>query len=189
MARASDNWELHLDPDAAGTTADAARQPTFLRIARAIADDIRRGRLRPATRLPGSRELAGSLGVHRNTVIAAYRELLAEGFLESQHGRGTFVAAAFPERPARRFGRAPARAGLAAQPVYSLRPDPDRLEPYRPAKAGSLLLLGGVPDVRRAPGAALARAYRRALRKPSVLNYGDARGQLDLRSALASMLS
>ena len=48
----------------------ADKLPAFLRIARAIAGDARAGRLAAGTRLPGSRELATSLGVHRNTVLA-----------------------------------------------------------------------------------------------------------------------
>ena len=60
-------WELALAVD------PAAPQPIFLQIARALADDIRRGRLRAGAELPGSRALARSLSVHRNTVLAAYR--------------------------------------------------------------------------------------------------------------------
>ena len=62
-------------------TWDRAGLPAFLAIARTIAEDVRSGRLAPGSRLPGTRELAATLGVHRNTVIAAYRELSAEGFL------------------------------------------------------------------------------------------------------------
>jgi GntR family transcriptional regulator / MocR family aminotransferase len=75
-------------------------QPPFLQIARALSGDIRRGRLRPGDRLPGSRDLAGAVRVHRNTILAAYGELVAEGWLEAAQGRGTFVAGArrFPAR-------------------------------------------------------------------------------------------
>ena len=46
----------------------------------------RRGRLRPGDALPGSRALAQSLGVHRNTVLAACAELTAEGWIFSEPG-------------------------------------------------------------------------------------------------------
>ena len=68
------SWEIAVTLDASSET------PVFLQIARAIADDIRRGRLGKGAALPGSRTLATSLGVHRNTVLAAYRELAAEGW-------------------------------------------------------------------------------------------------------------
>ena len=51
--------------------------PLFAQIARAISDDVRRGRLRPDQSLPGTRSLARTLAVHRSTVVAAYEELAA----------------------------------------------------------------------------------------------------------------
>src|SRR5690348_6287533 len=69
-------------------------QPLFLQLANAIAEDIRRGRLKPGDPLPGSRELAELLGVNRNTVVAGYAELVAEGLLCTRVGGGTFVAQA-----------------------------------------------------------------------------------------------
>src|SRR5512135_1390869 len=76
--------------------AGTARQPVFQQIAQAIRGDIRRGRLRPADALPGSRSLALTLAVHRNTVLAAYRELEAEGWIISVR-RSTRVAPGLPE--------------------------------------------------------------------------------------------
>ena len=66
-----------------------ATLPPFLQIARSLAADIQRGRLRPGDRLPGSRRLAASLQVHRNTVLAA----LAEGWLETMPGARNFCHA------------------------------------------------------------------------------------------------
>ena len=84
-------WQLAvtLDP--------GADQPVFVQIAQAVAADIRRGRLRPGDPLPGSRALAEALGVHRNTVLAAFRELTAEGWIASERARGTFVSHTLPE--------------------------------------------------------------------------------------------
>ena len=87
-------WHLVIDVARDGSL------PPFLQIARALASDIRRGRLRPGDRIPGSRKLAGGLGVHRNTVLAALAELRAEGWIESAPGRGTFVADAVHSQPA-----------------------------------------------------------------------------------------
>ncbi|MBV9669587.1 MAG: PLP-dependent aminotransferase family protein [Acidobacteriales bacterium] len=55
---------------------------------RAIAD----GKLSGDDELPSTRELARELGVARNTVITAYEMLLAEGYVTSRGGAGTFVA-------------------------------------------------------------------------------------------------
>jgi GntR family transcriptional regulator/MocR family aminotransferase len=178
-------WELALALD------PAASLPVFLQIARAVADDVRRGRLRPGAELPGSRALSRSLGVHRNTVLAAYRELAAEGWIEQVKARGTFVSSALPDPSPRRFARKAApRTAVPARLGFDL--DPRALEQHSPVlPRGVLALTGGIPDVRLVPASLLARAYRRALRvEPrSVLDYGDPRGHERLRAALASMVS
>src|SRR5205814_9116364 len=55
------------------------------------------GRLRPGRRLPSSRSLANDLAVSRNTVTAAFGQLVAEGYAEARVGAGTLVARAIPE--------------------------------------------------------------------------------------------
>ena len=50
------------------------------------------GALRPGTRMPSSRAMASKLGVARASVVLAYEHLLAEGYVESRHGSGTFIA-------------------------------------------------------------------------------------------------
>jgi GntR family transcriptional regulator/MocR family aminotransferase len=169
--------------------ADDPSLPTFLAIARTIAEDARSGRLAPGTRLPGSRDLATTLGVHRNTVIAAYRELSAEGFLSTEQGRGTFIAGSLPEvRPRRWLARDASGPKLAARPCFPFE-SPPVPRSFQPVPKGTLALYGGVPDTRSLPRAALARAYRRALRDdPGLLDYGDPRGEPRLRVALSEML-
>src|SRR5262245_15912030 len=93
------SWELVVDVDRSATL------PPFLQIARALAADIRRGRLRAGESLPGSRRLAASLHVHRNTVLAALAELTAEGWIESKAGRGTFVTRSLPDDRGRPFSK------------------------------------------------------------------------------------
>src|SRR3954470_11256147 len=80
-----------------------AASPLFVQISQALARDIARGRLRPGDTVPGTRTLAGSLGVHRSTVVAAYAELAAQGWVASKPGGATYVAAESPEPKPRRF--------------------------------------------------------------------------------------
>ena len=171
---------------------EARAQPVFQRIARAVSDDILRARLRPGDVLPSSRALAVMLGVHRNTVLAAYRELGAEGWIETRAGDGTFVTATIPERRARSASRAlGARQSMPPKTGFELPAPPT---PWLGARApttlprGTIALYSGVPDVSLVPVAALGRAYRRALR-PGALGYGDARGDVALRTQLAAMVS
>jgi GntR family transcriptional regulator/MocR family aminotransferase len=160
--------------------------PVVRQIARAIAAHVTAGRLRPRERLPGTRALSRVLDVHRNTVAAAYAELAAEGWIEAAAGRGSFVSAEIPATPPRRAATAaPPRA--VSRPGYDLPPGP----PPPPARAVSRDFIdveAGVPDLRRVPVAELARAYRRALRRPGILGYGDPQGQPRLRAAIGAML-
>jgi len=66
--------------------------PLYDQIYRALRDAILSGRVGSGTRLPTTRALALELGVSRNTVVAAFEPLQAEGYVVSRVGAGTFVA-------------------------------------------------------------------------------------------------
>jgi GntR family transcriptional regulator/MocR family aminotransferase len=178
-------WELAIAVDR------QAGVPLFRQIARAISDDIRRGRLRPGQSLPGTRTLARTLGVQRLTVVAAFDELLAEGWLATQPARGTFVTADLPDppRPARPAG-AIERPGVPAGLGVDLGAGPPLQMPYD-VPGGGLLFAPNRPDVRLIPADLIGRAYRRAIRSGQgvLLSYGRPHGHLRLRVALAGMLS
>ena len=156
-------------------------QPLYVQIAEAISADVRRGVLRPGQALPGSRSLARDLGVHRNTVLAALRELEKQGFLMTEPARGTRISEQLPVQPLAPSVRT---RGLADFPV-------PRAPSFRvmATPPGHFTLLGGVPDLRHVPTAALARAYRRALGRRANLGYGDPAGSAALRAGLATMLA
>jgi GntR family transcriptional regulator/MocR family aminotransferase len=175
-------WDLQL-----GLQVSDSR-PLFLQIAHQVTEGIRQGRLQPGHRLPGSRSLAQQLGVHRNTVISAYQELIAEGWLATHPAGGTFVASDIPVIRPRAF--APVRPETHAGVGFDVPAlvGPDTWEPFAP---GTLILKSGMPDLRLLPTDLLGRAYRRALRLfgARVLDYGDSRGWQPLREAIATMLA
>jgi GntR family transcriptional regulator/MocR family aminotransferase len=162
--------------------------PPFLQITRSLTADIQRGRLRPGDRLPGSRELAASLGVHRNTVLAALGELSAEGWIETTPGRGVYVTHNITQPRGKAFSRL--RTGAPTSVSFSL---PEVPCAYRPPALpkGTLDLSNGAPDTRLVPARILGRAFRSALVNggASVLRYGGPEGHPKLRQALAAMLS
>jgi GntR family transcriptional regulator/MocR family aminotransferase len=125
---------------------------------------IRDGSLGAESRLPSSRGLAGDLGVSRRLVVDAYAQLLAEGYLVSRPGDGTYVAAA----------AAPPDTATAPSRRRELRFD----------------FFPGVPDLSFFPRSLWLRAQREVLRStpPSTFGYPDARGALRLRVALAGYL-
>jgi GntR family transcriptional regulator/MocR family aminotransferase len=133
---------------------------------RALREAIRLGRLAPGTRIPPSRTLARDLGIARGTVVEAYSQLVAEGYLAARQGAGTVVT------HNAHAATAPAREpAAAAQPMFDFHP--------------------GVPDPTAFPTRQWLRALRRALvsAPPSALGYGDPRGAPELRDALASYLA
>jgi GntR family transcriptional regulator/MocR family aminotransferase len=73
---------------------------------------ILEGRLRGGARLPASRDLARQHGLARGTVVAAFTQLQAEGYVRSTVGSGTFVGQVPPDAllGVGRFPEAPASA-------------------------------------------------------------------------------
>ena len=69
----------------------SADEPLTAQIAGSLRDTIDRDALRPGEAVPASRELAARLGVARGVVVAAYAQLIAEGYLLAGHGRPTRV--------------------------------------------------------------------------------------------------
>jgi len=131
----------------------------------AVRDAITDGRLPAHARLPATRLLAGQLGVSRGVVVEAYQRLTDEGLLGGRRGGGTTVMTAAPVP-----GPVPAEVVSTRAPI-DLRP--------------------GLPDLSAFPRQAWLRAERTALaRTPDAeLGYGDPRGTVALRTALAAWLA
>ena len=122
------------------------------------------GRLAPGTRLPSSRALAAELGCARATVVAAYEQLAAEGYLLAAVGAGTTVAS-------------------VGTPVALDTPGPD---------VGVFTeLLPGEPDPSSFPRRGWAASVRKVMQlsPDSLFTYGDRRGLTELRVALAGYLA
>src|SRR3954469_17042681 len=93
------------------------------RLRLAIVQAVLDGRLPPGAPLPSSRELARLLGLSRNTVTAAYLQLIDEDFVESRPRSGVFVARdVLPAAVARSESEAASGASAAsASPQWSTR--------------------------------------------------------------------
>lgn len=159
----------------------------YLQIAQHIIDDIQKGRLAPATAMPGTRELAEHLEVNRKTVILAYDELIAQGWLVTQNRRGTFVSSKLPN-----FSIYP----LANKQIANREQTSFAIEDFQPSSALSknkqfIDFNDGIPDTRLIPFDIISRAFRRALLAKNInpLGYGDPKGVLPLRNAIATMLN
>lgn len=93
-------------------------KPRYLAIAERIAADIKAGRLAVGDRLPPQRALAKRLGMDFTTIARGYVEAQRRGLVDSQVGKGTFVAGAPKAVALRASGR------LAADLTMNLPPEP-----------------------------------------------------------------
>ena len=95
--------------------------PLYAQIAARIRIAVAAGDLRPDDALPSVRALARDLRVNPATVVQAYRDLAADGYVEMRHGQGTFV------REVPSFLRDEERAAQAERLVRKLLQDAGRL--------------------------------------------------------------
>lgn len=153
-------------------------------LAQKLREAVKNGALKPSESLPSTRALAASLGVARGTVVEAFEQLIAEGFLESSPGVGTYIAhsLANPEtRPKkRRTASLPAQpAPLAAQPFNTVAA---QFQPLPSAPFAVSIPLGAA-----APGPIWRRLGNRlrAHGQGAPGGYGDPQGALPLREAIA----
>ncbi|MGE2736664.1 PLP-dependent aminotransferase family protein [Mycolicibacterium vaccae] len=155
--------DLHLE---LGTTLAPGARGAKDALIIALRDAVRSGRLPPGTKLPPSRALAADLGLARNTVADAYTDLVAEGWLGSRQGSGTWVVRAAPLTTPTR-----PRRGSGVRPAHNLMP--------------------GSPDVSQFPRSQWLAATRRALAAApnDALHMGDPRGRPELRDALTEYLA
>ncbi len=177
----SDYLLLQLDRD--------SERPLYRQLYQAIRDGILGGVIAAGTRLPASRELMRELGLGRNTITVAYDQLTAEGYLSSRVGAGTFVADTAPDTIVGvRAGGARVRAAAPA-PVLSAH----GAALVAHAAASSLQwgpFMPGIPDLTLFPHRIWDKLQRRHWRRPApdLLTYGDGRGYLPLREAIAGHL-
>lgn len=174
----------------------------------ALREAVRSRRLAPGTPLPPSRALAADLGLARNTVVGAYGDLVAEGWLTARQGSGTRVAhlaeplppPARTRRPHRPAAGAAVTAGQPrprAQQRPSARQQQPQAQPQPPTPSRRRDpnvphdLYPGSPDLSAFPRAPWAAALRRAVvRAPAeAFGYGDPYGRIELRRELAGYLA
>jgi GntR family transcriptional regulator/MocR family aminotransferase len=142
------------------------------------------GALGPGTRVPSSREMATQLGVARTSVVAAYEHLLAEGYIESRRGSGTFISGeldGLASRPA-----TPRAAKRSAPIVTRAFTDFERSnaqsEP-RPFNTGRTLIDARTAETWRT---LTHRAVR--ILGANALGYSDPAGLIELRQSICDYL-
>ncbi|TSJ39731.1 PLP-dependent aminotransferase family protein [Mucilaginibacter corticis] len=169
-----------------------AAQPVYLQIADQLLVLIKNGTIGPGYRLLSSRSLAIALAVHRKTVVRAYEDLTAQGWLQSVRGHGTYVNRQLPIPDSQSFSERPVlnadpnkKAGFALAPAEHLQRTVIKIDT-------AYHLDDGYPDLRLAPLQELSRAFQTQLRSNHAfgrLGYGDPQGSIRLREVLSDYLN
>jgi GntR family transcriptional regulator/MocR family aminotransferase len=170
----------------------ATGAPVYQQIANGLVRLIRDGVIKPGAALPGSREMALLLQVHRKTIVAAYQELLSQDWIETIPRKGVIVSQRLPEIKPRSFKAAAKIPAYAGNTGFTFNKLP--VFATSTARAGDyrLIINDGFPDYRLAPIDLLMREYRSLYNSPAIKRmaaYGSHLGPLSLRTEMVQFLS
>jgi GntR family transcriptional regulator/MocR family aminotransferase len=163
----------------------ASRTPLTRQIYMQVRSAVLSGGLRPGTRMPSSRAMASKLGVARASVVLAYEHLLAEGYVESRHGSGTFIAGDLTGLAPQRRGtsRAMKRITPTSARVFSDFERSAAQSDARPFNTGRTLIDARTAETWRS---LTHRAVRRL--GANDLGYTDPAGLAELRANICDYL-
>lgn len=170
----------------------ASPVPLHRQLCDRLREAILSGQLPSGTRLPGTRTLATELGVSRNTVVNAFEQLLAEGYVAGKIGAGTYIACTLPEA----LLHVSSTLSQPNQPGSSGRRLSQRGQQIASTNLTAFCTRGrphafqSIPAVDAFPLAVWTRLTTQRWRKPptELLSYGDPAGYWPLREAIASYL-
>jgi GntR family transcriptional regulator/MocR family aminotransferase len=164
--------------------------PQQRRLYEAAKAAIHQQQLGAGSKLPSSRDLARDLGISRNTVIAAFEQLAAEGYVSSTLGSGTYVADLQARSASMRGGGSAPRAGRAAPRTVPLSRRGQELTSYAAGPRFEIQPFAGDADFSSFPFKLWQRLQNRVWREArgELLDYGQSGGYLPLRQAVTDYL-
>ncbi|MGB7295066.1 MAG: PLP-dependent aminotransferase family protein [Candidatus Aminicenantales bacterium] len=166
--------------------------PVYLQIKEKIKELIADRTLRNRDPLPPTRALSEKLGVHRNTIISAYKTLEAEGYAYSHVGRGTFIVA--PEKTSVDDRIAFHNMFDWSQQIsdkLKLRISPKLLALYQTNMSkAAISFVWNQRSLLDFPAQKIQRAMNSVLRnkRNSIFNYSDPMGDFDLRLIISNRM-
>ncbi|HEX6427995.1 MAG TPA: PLP-dependent aminotransferase family protein [Niastella sp.] len=164
--------------------------PVYLQIANFVIQEMRKGRVGPGIKLPGTRQMAEILEVHRKTIVRSYEELDAQGWIEMHPSKGTFTSKELPETTGRRFSNNPKQNTFPATTGYSVKVNTGVRAPVLPLR--HIIGFHDGPDMRLIPADELGRAYRSVLSRNTYLkfmSYVETPGVQKFRAILSDYLN
>ncbi len=171
-----------------GITIDGkSHEPKFRVLYRELRKAVLSGQLKSGTRLPSTRILARQLSISRNTVLNAFDQLIAEGYLETQTGAGTYVASKLPEHwsSAKPVNGKPI---TAIAPSIALSNYANTLENVSlRSDQGNQTFAVGVPDLKAFPHKIWNRISSQISPAglPGLMGYDNPQGYTPLRESIA----
>jgi GntR family transcriptional regulator / MocR family aminotransferase len=157
--------------------------PLYRQLYNEIRTAILSGRLQPGVQLPASRDLAAELKVSRNTVLNAYEQLLAEGYIHGKEGSGTFVSQLLTQssqKLKRHKHRVSERGKILGNIEVSVPSNSSAKISFRP----------GTPALEKFPFALWSKLLVRSLGELTAkdFHYSRSAGYVPLRKAIADYL-
>jgi GntR family transcriptional regulator / MocR family aminotransferase len=165
--------------------------PVYLQIANAIIQEMKKGRVGPGIKLPGTRQMAEILSVHRKTLVRAYEELDAQGWIEMIPSKGTFTSKELPEINPRRFsGKTDKNNSFPKETGFPVKVNDKIRQPVDISR--NITGFHDGPDVRLMPVAEIGKAYKSILSRHinfKYLSYVDMAGVKKFRKILSDYLN
>ncbi|MDP4148108.1 MAG: PLP-dependent aminotransferase family protein [Bacteroidota bacterium] len=165
--------------------------PVYLQIANSIIQEMKKGRVGPGIKLPGTRQMSEILDVHRKTMVRAYEELDSQGWIEMLPSKGTYTSKKLPEINPRRFSEKEVRKNsFPSTTGFPVKPNTKMREPVAPRR--HIVGFHDGPDTRLMPVDELGRAYKSVLARAinaKHLSYVDTAGMQKFRTVLSDYLN
>ncbi|TBO44415.1 aminotransferase-like domain-containing protein [Pedobacter kyonggii] len=169
-------------------------RPAYMQVVDGVIKLIKDGVIQKGDQMPGTRSMAGMAKIHRKTVIAAYSELIAQGWLVAVAKHGHYIARELPKGGIKQWG-VPANGYVSGSKLKSTFLKIETTKEFHPhsfALNPSLIIDDGHPDSRLAPMHLLNREYLRRLKQQHVSKKPAitlAPGSLKLRETMTSYLA
>ncbi len=170
------------------------KTPLFRQLYQQLRTAILQGRIKTDYRIPSSRDLMEQLGVSRTTIVTAIDLLIAEGYLQTFHGRGTFVGSEIPDEQI-------LPEGVAPDEIQRCSDESNHLNEYGKSLQGlnretwytgtPKAFCPGEPALDEFPVDIWSKIVRRVWKSlaPIDLSYGEPAGYSPLRSQVAEYLA
>jgi len=164
----SSHGAINLAVELGGFLEKSGEKPLFVQLYSEICRLILCQRLRGGSRLPSSRAMAADLGLSRTTVLSAYEQLEAEGYIEARRGAGVFVVEGLGEGLLENVEQTTAPVFSSANNKITTSKRSNDLREVKPQRSAITAFDAGKPDLELFPFDQWSRLLAKSWRNPSI---------------------